>query len=186
MAYPTIVTNGCFQRPPAVDSFACAPTVTDGEVTEIYLSDQELLAEDLADAAAFLAKIDSTPDAAGDVARIKVTGKLTVTPPATTRVEGGSQVRSGKFGFLIEVEQFNDTDINYEAIRSIQYGGKPMKLWYRIGEKLYGGDAEVHEGISANIIAYQGAEGAGTLAKNILSASWESKLQPKRMAHPLA
>lgn len=173
-------------QPPSVDEFNCAPTVTDAEVTEVYLTATALEAADLADAAAFEAKLDQTPDSATDVVRIKVTGKVSVTEPAVARVEGGQEVRTGKFKFTLEAEQFNDTNINYAAVRAIQYGNKPMIMYYRIGRFLYGGSEEVYHGISANIMAFQTVEGVGNLVKNVFKATWEDALQPNRQGHPLA
>jgi hypothetical protein len=186
MAYPVINRDGCFMRPFPVDAFNCAPSTTDGEVTEIYFTSTALLPEDLADATAFNARIDNTPDSTFDLVRIKVTGKVSVTEPGVQRVEGGQEVRTGKFKFALEAEQYNDTTVNYEFVRAVQYGNAPMIMYYRIGNFLYGGPSEVYDGIAANVIAYQTAEGAGTLSKNIYKATWEDALQPKRMAHPLA
>jgi hypothetical protein len=186
MAFPTIVSYGCNMQPPQVDEFNCAPTVTDGEVTEIYLTAAPLLEADLADAASFALKLDQQPDSQDDVVRIKVTGKIAVAEPPVVRVEGGQEIRAGKYKFSLEAEQFNDTDINYAAVRMLQYGNKPMIMYFRVGNNLYGGAENVHDGISVNVSAYQTAEGPGNLVKNIYKASWEDALQPNRQAHPLA
>ena len=186
MALPTVVRFDCFQRPPTVDTFVCAPTTTDGEVTEILLAASPLLLAELSDAVAFAARVDYGPDAVGDIIRIKCTGKYSAAEPATQRVEGGALVRNGKFVNTLEVEAFNDTDVNYNALREIQYGGGQFYMYFVMGGKLYGGAANVEDGISANLISLGAGEGAASLFKHIHKTTWETVCQPARVAYALA
>lgn len=183
---PTCATSGCNLTPPAIDTFACAPTVTDGEVTEILLTDTPLTAEQIADAELFEARIDNTAVAAGAIVRLKCTGKFTAGEPTFVRVEGGVQVPQARKQYGVEVEFYNDSEVNYNAMRKLSHCSKPLIMYFIMGGKIYGGTANVEDGQSTYVVPVPTSEGVGTYLKYVVKASWEATCMPARAAYPLA
>lgn len=94
MAYPSITQDGCAVRPPAIDEFECAPSVTDGEITEILFGSNPFTDTEIGSAVEMETRIDNVPDAALDIVRLKVSGKLNAPESTETVVEGGVKVFS--------------------------------------------------------------------------------------------
>lgn len=186
MALPTCTTDGCFKRPSAMDDFECAPTATDGEITEILIASTPFTDTEIADAAEMESRINNTPTTALHIVRLKVTGKLNAPEVSETEVEGGAKIQSSKKGFSVDFDFWNDSDTNYEAVRAQMHCGKPSLLYFVMGGKIYGGTANVEDGISTVLNLLPSSEGKDSYLKYTGKFAWRATTLPKRAAFVLA
>lgn len=186
MAYPTITKDGCAVRPPVVDEIDCAPTTTDGEITEIIFGSSPFTDTEIADAVEMATRLDNTPDAALDMVRLKVTGKLNAPEGTETIVEGGVKVQSKTKSYSVEAEFYNDSDTNYNAARYLEYAKSPSIIYFVMDGKIYGGDANVEDGISSVLNIIPSSEGRGSKLKYTVNFSWDARTLPARADFVLA
>jgi hypothetical protein len=169
-----------------MSAFVCAPSPSDGEITEILFTHTPLETADMADAEAFAARIDNTGVDTNAIIRLKVTGKLNAPEVSESELEGGVTVQSARKKFSIEADFYNDTDANYNAVRSFMHCGKLVLLYFVMGGKLYGGDSNAIDGISTIPNILPSSEGRDSYLKYTVRASWRATTMPARVAYPLA
>lgn len=186
MALPTCTTDGCFKRPSAMDEFECAPSATDGEITEILIASTPLINDDFTDAAAFALRINNSPTTSAHIVRLKVTGKLNAPEVSETEVEGGVKIQSAKKGFSVDFDFWNDSDTNYDAVRAQMHCGKPSILYFVMGGKIYGGTVTVEDGIQTVLNILPSTEGKDSYLKYTGKFSWRATTLPVREDYPLA
>ena len=169
-----------------MDDFECAPSVTDGEITEILIASTPFTDTEIGDATEMESRINNTPTTALHVVRLKVTGKINAPEVSETEVEGGVTVQSAKKKFSIDFDFWNDSDVNYEAVRAQMHCGKPSLIYFVMGGQIYGGTALVEDGIATILNILPSTEGKDSYLKYTGKLSWRATTLPKRAAYVLA
>ncbi|MBL7942759.1 MAG: hypothetical protein JNM00_08340 [Flavobacteriales bacterium] len=182
---PTCDDVDCQLAPPAMSSFTCAPSPSDGEITEILFGAEPFTSAEIDDSELMLARIDNDAAADDSIVRLRVTGKLNAPELSEQRLEGGVKKQSATKNFSIEAEFYNDTTTNYNAIRKLMYCGKPLYIYFVMGGKIYGGEAETEDGINAFLNILPSSEGNGSYLKYTVQVGWEGNTMPSRDTYPL-
>lgn len=183
---PICATVDCFQKPPQVDAYECAPATTDGEITEVLMTAVPLTSSEIASAVDFEARIDNDVAADNSIVRLKVTGSLPEPEITETEVEGGNIVVSARKKFTVNFEFFNDSETNYNAARHFMHCAKPMIVYYVMGGKIYGGTTNIEDGISTIVNIKPSSEGRDSFLKYTGSFSWRATTLPERAPYVLA
>lgn len=186
MPLPVCDSVGCFMKPPEIDAFECAPTVGDGEVTEILLTASPLTAAEIASAVDFAARIDNDVTSDTAIVRLKCTGSVAEPETSETEVEGGAIVVSARKKFTVNFEFYNDSETNYYAAKYLMHCAKPLIVYYVMGGKIYGGTVNIEDGISTIVNIKPSSEGRDSYLKYNGSFSWRATTLPWRMNYVLA
>lgn len=169
-----------------MDNFNCAPTTTDGEVTEILMTATPFTTAEMGSAVDFAARIDNTMAVDTSVVRLKVTGNLVEPEVTETEVEGGVTVVSARKKFAVNFEFMNDSANNYEAARYLMHCSKPMIVYFVMGGRIYGGTVNVEDGIPTVVSIKPSSEGRDSFLKYVGAFSWRATTLPMRSNYLLA
>jgi hypothetical protein len=183
---PTCGTGCEFTVPPQSILDECNPIVSDGEITRLYVSGKRIPLATLSNASLFLDAVLNPPAPGDQISVIEMAnGRDSVADPTSQEIEGGITVYEEKDEYTLNGEFYNDTDTNYQAAQKYQACKRPVYIYYVAGGKLYGGAANVEDGIQTTLRVVPVHGGTGTKRVYNVTATWKEKGLPQRITHSL-
>lgn len=153
----------------------CAPEFNPSEIDTIYFSSPDFAGftdvEDLAEWETHLT--------AGDIVAYTVVGDKPLAEPVQfTGSKNRNVITTRNHTLNFDVDETND--VNYEAMRKMQCGGK-FRIWYKTSaDKLYGGSKGVLVDISIGDVLARGDE----MERFTGVLTWKDKFDPPRIPSP--
>ena len=177
---PTCPTN-CNSLLPSDHYDFCKPTLNFGEIEMIYLAPGN--AECFTDWALpteWLARISDTAVGINYIRRFAVIGDQPAASNEEIPISLGRKVFTPKT-FTLNLDIDDTDDLNYAFFRTLECN-EVVKLWYKAGNELFGGNCGLDVSINAN---YTIERGRKTLHKIIFTVTWEDDFSPERVTSPI-
>lgn len=173
--------GNCDVYVPKVKFSECAPTLLEGQITDILVGNIGYPLTNFADAAEWASRIDNDLADASAIRHFTVIGSLNK-PEASEKTISHNRIVQGKKTFTLPFRIDDNTDENYDAARSFQCGLKNAVWFITGGGYLYGGNS----GIEANInIAEVIPEAGEEFAYLDGEVKWKAKISPSRTLSPI-
>ncbi len=177
---PTCGTD-CNSILPSAHYDFCKPTLAFGEVEMIYLAAGNAQCfTDWGLPTEWLARISDTLTGIDNIRRFAVIGDQPEGANDEIMISLGRKVYTPKtFTLNLEIEDV-DT-LNYDFMRYLECN-ETVKLWYKAGNYLFGGNCGLDVQIKAN---YRIERGRKTLHKITIVPTWENDFSPERVTSPI-
>lgn len=175
-----VCPTGCETPTPAVSFSACAPEVNAAEISKLWITSGNGLA-DVSDASEWLARLSQDGTDEGAIRELTVIGDKP--RPSVTKIDisgGRKAVTSRNHVINADIDETND--INHEFVRKLQCGGE-FRLWYTTSEEknIYGGNDGIEVSIDADMVIERSRGGKVVFG---LIIEWINKFLEERHTSP--
>ncbi len=182
MPLPVITTTGCYQNPAEDTAIGCAPSTTDGKITQVIFGSRPLTSLEIADLTSLEAAIDNTDATGASMHKWVVIASKEKPERGSTEVEGGVTVFDSQQLHKVVGRFYENSDLRYNQYREMQEA-KPMYVYYGNADYLFGGEADFVDGINTVIAVTENRPEEGKAFFDF-EFSWKDKYGPTRIAYP--
>lgn len=158
----------------------CNPAVLEGQITDIFVANIGNPLNDWTNVAEWAARVSNTDPSASAIRHLTVIGDQPA-PEVQQKVISHKRTITITKKRTINIKIDDNTDINYNAMRTLECGGSFL-IWYLTNAgKLYGGNSGIKASIDLSEVIPEATE-ENTLLQGTIK--WDAKISPPRINAP--